>query len=264
MKRIICFLSLFSMTFVACNNDDAPTPNATIPVSEMNANVILVKRITTTSTDTPDLNGTINFTYDGLKLVKLETIGVGKSIIYYTGNLITKIEGFDGTVLDQIELFTYNSVGKLIEYRDQSIIDNFEHKYMYVHNTDGSVSYSDSTGPIGNTTPIFSGVNIYTNNELSSRTFSTKTDSYVYDNKNNPFKNVTGLPTLLTLREFADDYLVLFGKNKNIIKVTDNSDQTKGVFCSYVYNTDNFPTTAIKRINFAQMQPSTINLEYFY
>ena len=259
MKKIILLLSVVALILYSCNTDDTTTPVA--PVNTAN---ILVKKIVTTSVDDPDSNGTSIFTYSGLKLAGIQVVGVGKSLFYYTGDLITKIEAFEGTSVVERELFTYNSNGKLIEYRDQSLVDNLEHKYLYVYNSDGSVSYTDNFGIINNTNPNSSGVNIYTNNELSSRSFSNQTDSYVYDNKNSPFKNITGLSNLLTLREFADDYLVFFGKDKNVIKVTDNSDQTIGVFCTYTYNSNNFPSAATKRINFPPIQSTTLNVEYFY
>ena len=46
---------------------------------------------------------------------------------------------------------------------------------------------------------------------------------FVYEDKNNPFMNVTGFKELM-LPEFADDYMIAFGRNKMMTSTYDESN----------------------------------------
>ena len=257
MKKIILLLSAFALILNACSSDDSPSQ------TPINQNGVLVKKMIYTSQDEPQdspYNTTVNFTYNGNKLVQGIDDDNYKSVFTYTGDLITKIESFDNNTLDSQDLFTYNSSGKLTEYRYLSFFDGYEHKYTYTYNLNGTVTVAEFQGTIGNTTGDSSYVYTYTNGELSS----TDTNNYTYDSKNNPFKNVVGFQNIMS-PEFTDDFMIAFGRNHNIVATTIGSSTTEGIFSTYTYNSDNYPVTSTTNAN----NPNggfigTVNVQYFY
>lgn len=127
MKKLLYLFSALALTLTSCSSEDDSNNNS--------SDVTLIKKIILTSDDEEDdsyWNNTIIFTYNGTKLVESREDDNYKTVYTYTGDLITKIEYFDGTVLDEYDLFSYNSSGKLIEYR--SIGNDFEEKFTYTYN----------------------------------------------------------------------------------------------------------------------------------
>jgi len=256
MKKILTILSVIALVFTSCSSDDSP--------SEESSSSILVKKMVLTSTDEDDdsyWNSTINFTYNGNKLVQAIDEDGYKSVYTYTGDLITKIEYYDVDVLDGQDLFAYNSNGKLIEYRDLQVSNDYEHKFTYTYNSNGTVTVTQYTGTIGNTSVSLFTPDTYTfvNGELSS----TDSGSISYDSKNNPFKNVTGYQEIMT-PEFSDDYMIAFGRNQNFVSAPVGTSTTEGSFSTYTYNSDNYPVTSVTTANYSGGFNGTVNVQYFY
>lgn len=257
MKKTILLLSAFAFLFNSCSSDNA---SETTPIDQ---NGILVKKMVYSSPDEPPdspYNTTINFTYNGNKLVQGIDEDNYKSVFTNAGNLITKIESFDKNTVDAQDLFTYNSSGKLTEYRYLSMFDNYEDKYTYTYNLNGTVTVSECHGTIGNTIEDSSYNYTYTNGESSS----TNSNAYTYDSKNNPLKNVVGYREIMS-PEFTDHFMIAFGRNHNIVATSIGASATEGVFSTSTYNSDNFPVTSSTNAN----NPNggftgTVNVQYFY
>ena len=255
MKKLLYLVSAVALTLTSCSSEDDSNNNS--------SDVTLIKKIILTSDDEEDdsyWNNTIIFTYNGTKLVESREDDNYKTVYTYTGDLITKIEYFDGTVLDEYDLFSYNSSGKLIEYR--SIGNDFEEKFTYTYNSDGTVSVNEYQGTIGSPTLVPSSPYTYTftNNELTADDDSI----FVYEDKNNPFMNVTGFKELM-LPEFADDYMIAFGRNKMMTSTYDESNTSEGIFATHTYNSSNFPTSSVINANFTLGSfIGTVNVQYFY
>lgn len=257
MKKNFILISAIALVFTSCSSDDSP--------SEEVSSSVLVKKMILMSTDEGDdsyWNNTINFSYNGTKLTQSIDEDGYKSVYTYTGDLITKIEYFDGSTLDSQDLFSYNSNGKLIEYRDLDVSNDYERKFTYTYNSNGTVTVTEYTGTIGNTTVSLFTPNIYTfaNGELTS----TDNISIIsYDSKNNPFKNVTGYQEIMTL-EFTDDYMITFGRNQNFVSAPVGTSTTEGSFSTYTYNSDNYPVTSATTANYSGGFSGTVNVQYFY
>ena len=261
MKKFLTLLSAITLVFTSCSKDDSP--------SEETSSSVLVKKMILTSTDEDDdsyWNNTINFSYNGTKLTQSIDEDGYKSVYTYTGYLITKIEYFDGSTLDTQDLFSYNSNGKLIEYRDLDVSNDNEWKFTYTYNSNGTVSVNRYTGTIGNTstTPSTTEVYTFTNGELTSiDAGSGSVYSYTYDDKNNPFKNVTGYQELLN-PDFADDYQIVFGRNNNFLSRTYSLDSNLDINASYTYNNDNYLISSQNTTKFGTTITKTVNVQYFY
>lgn len=256
MKKFLTVLSIVALVFTSCSKDDSP--------SEENSSLTLVKKMVLTSTD-EDLdsywNSTINFTYNGSKLVQAIDEDNYKLVYFYTGDLITKIEYYDGSTLDGQDLFAYNASGKLVEYRDLQILSNNEIKHVYTYNSNGTVTATEYQGTIGNTSaiPVTPDVYTFVNGELTS----TNSGSITYDSKNNPFKNVTGYQEIIT-PEFSDDYMIAFGRNQNLVSAPVGTSTTQGTFSTHTYNSNNYPVTSVTTANYSGGFSGTVNVQYFY
>jgi len=256
MKKLLYLFSAVALMLTSCSSDD---DNTTV-----SQNGTLLKKMILTSPDEDDdsyWNSTVNFTYNGNKIVQYVDEDNYKAVFTYTGDLITKIEYFNNNLLDGQDLFSYNSNGKLIEFRDLSMDVNYEIKHVYSYNSNGTITVTKYQGTIGNTTLSSTTPDIYTftNNEISS----TSDGSITYDSKNNPFKNVTGYKEIMT-PEFSDDYLIVFGRNNNIISAPVGTSTTQGIFSTYTYNSDNYPISSITNANYTSGFNGTVNVSYFY
>lgn len=163
-------------------------------------------------------------TYDGNKLISLITDGRWKSVFTYTGDLITKIENFDSNKLYSTTDYTYTN-GKLASRFIKNIEIQHPYSYMtnYVHNTDGTISYSSTNG---------NGKLTFKDGNLINDGHTT----YEYDTKNNPFKNILGINVL----SLDDDSEVNINVSKNnCIKSTENGYSSANTI---TYNANGYPT----------------------
>lgn len=165
------------------------------------------------------------FTYNGNKLESTMTGGQWKSVYTYTGDLITKIEHYEFTNLYYTTEYTYKN-NKLETRRITRKSTQETYTTYYIHNSDGSVSYSN-TNSEGKY--IFKDGNLINNGK----------EKFEYDTKNNPFKNITGID-VITL---DDDNELNFNVSKNnIIKSTSvDSNNSSYSFNILKFNNDGFP-----------------------
>jgi hypothetical protein len=126
MKKVLLFLSAISLVAISsCSGDDSPSNPPD------NTSDVLVKRMTLHQDDASGFNFTVDYTYDGNKLVQGVYNDGFMEKFYYTGDLITKVEYlFEGEVEDR-ELFTYDAQGRLIEYKELDLVN--DGNYHNVH-----------------------------------------------------------------------------------------------------------------------------------
>ncbi|MFQ6600673.1 hypothetical protein [Flavobacterium sp. C3NV] len=201
-KKLLCFLVTSLLVLTSCSNDDN---NGTIePVK-----VITPKSITYQGEngENIDVNTLI---YNGNKIVSASCLAYGrimKTVFTYTGNLITKTEGFTDDQLFSTTLYTYDN-GKLKEesyFLPTQLEDAFYYKKVYTHNSDNTISYK----VYRHENPAEPEDGIHTLTFTNGNLVKSKTEysdlnpyykyvyEYKYDNKNNPLKNILGLDLIL-------------------------------------------------------------------
>ena len=229
MKKLLYLFSASLLVLSSCSSDDDTTAT------------VLLKKASYVSTGG---SFTTDFTYSGNKLVSWVDSFGDKKTFTYTGDLITKIVDTDdkGNV-DYTTEFTYTN-GKLTSEISLETGDDYKYKTKYVHNTDGTISFEEfrvavatgkeeKYGDIGKYT--FKNGNLVKKEKSYYGTNSSET--YEYDAKNNPFKNVVGFNLFVDDEEGA--YV------NNIVKRTypnSNSTDTYTNTYEYKYNAEGFPT----------------------
>lgn len=209
------------MLFSTCSRDNEPNSDKT--------SLILPKKVTYIENIDDNNAGQDSYlTYNGNKLVSVITSSRWKSIFTYTGDLITKIEDYDTNKLFSTTTYNYTN-GKLAS----RLIVNIEtlHPYSYttyyVHNTDGTVSYSSING---------NGKLTFKNGNLVSNIGDYAHITYEYDTKNNPFKNILGIDILV----FDEDDNLGFNISKNnCIKTTEFTHTVENII---TYDSNGYAT----------------------
>jgi hypothetical protein len=207
---------------------------------------------------------TTNFFYDGTKILKYENSNDTKAVFTYTGNLITKEETYTSNVIDHTYLFEYNTSNKLITYKVVSPSGNISNHEDYTYNTDGTISFIRYSSGISQYTGTitFLGDQAY-KFVLNSTTpndpfFDTQVNTYTFDAKNNPSKNVTGLKEI----DFVDVRGHLGGVSNNVTSISsvEDSGTPSVTLQSYHCNINNFPDTSQQTLPSNQV----FNHQYFY
>nr|MBF6607684.1 hypothetical protein [Flavobacterium sp.] len=222
MKKVFLLLSAFSIVAISsCSDDDSPgTPADT-------SSDILVKRMVYDRDD--DHYFEIDYTYDGNKLVQgVFDDGVIEKY-YYEGDLINKVEYINAGEVEERFFFTYNTDGKLIEYHSQHLSDGEwydSENYTYVYNNDNTITKHYGFN-------AFSTLHIE-NGEIAQKVHSDGTTyTYTYDNKNSPFKNVTGYAEIA--EAFSGDH-ELEGRSRNIVSIINETHDQNYTMTTFQYN----------------------------
>lgn len=240
MKKIIALLSFIALTVVSCSKNDDPVPTASVGN--------LIKRVESIS-NSPDGNSTTFISYNGSKINEVTSTdgGVARKTIYtYTGDLITKTQTFKGTVLTDSDDYVYVnsklmsvlSVENRINFQTNVLEEN-KSKIEYTYNPNGTVT-EQVYALVGTVYVPETRTNVYTYSagnciklvQNSSNTYdngsgtlqtttSVYTYIYEYDNKSNPFTNITGFMKIVFDEDFSAN---------NLIKTTSSSSSsTNGV-----------------------------------
>ncbi|KIX21948.1 hypothetical protein SY27_04500 [Flavobacterium sp. 316] len=238
MKKILTLVSAIALVFTSCSKDD----DSVVDEAE---NILLKKTILTEGGNTE----TYDWTYDGNKLVSNISNDGSKLLYTYTGDLLTKIEEFDGASLEFTTNYFYNN-GKLVSMEEISTGSSQKERTDYTYNSDGTVSFTkyaiviatNATSTINNGKLFFANNNVIKREEIS--TYSTITTTYLYDDKKNPFMNVVGLDKLFDEPRSS--------KN-NVVKETEVVENTSGGTTNtyittnvYTYNASGYPITVVE------------------
>lgn len=251
MKKIVLLLSIVALGFTSCSKSDAPAAPA-IPLVDPNG--ILPKKIITTETGSASVY-TETYTYAGNKLLKVTNEDMSYETVTYTGDLITKTQLFlSDNTLDETATFEYDSNNKLIKSINLQHTNNIGTKEVYTYDSNNNATVVYSNGNlISQNNPYQTATINFFNDEVSSATVTNSgiitNYTYIYDNKNNPFKNITGFKSI----SFVDRPFSLFeGINKNTLTVFNG---TVTYTNTYTYDGNNFPTRQTQGIE---------TLEYLY
>ncbi len=255
MKKVLLFCCIAALSFISCSKDDSAAVAETI---------ILPKKVISSSS----LGGTSTtiITYDGAKLVEVSN-GNDKSKFTYNGDMIVKVQEFDGSALDGTTDYVYdNNKLKSALSVETSVNQNtgavtvISTRRVYTHNANGTIleesfTRDPTTGALtflnNKSTYTFSNGNLV--KEVNSRTTTynngntnvtqvyTNTDTYEYDTKNNPLMNVVGYNKIDFSKSSSKNNAL---KETSISEVTNNgvpsSPQTSVSNYIFKYNTNDF------------------------
>lgn len=228
MKKLFCFLAVSSMVMTSCSSSDdnggGPTPG-----------VVLLKQ--TIETDAEGDTFTSTATYNGTKLNKITSDGGFTMNFTYSGDLITKIEYKESGTVVQTDKFTYNGSQQLTSYLRLEHDSEWGSKETYTYNGDGTVTVTAYSGDLAEQTTLdgTATITFLPNGEVAtiSSAFSDN-HSYTYDDKNNPFKNVTGYGKISWVDTDAT----------GIMHNVTNDTSWGGTTLVFTYNELGYPATA--------------------
>jgi len=247
MKKIFYLLSITFLLLQSCSSGDSPDS----PGSPDNPNPsggTLLKKIVCS-------NGLVfNYTYNGNKLSKIAGENGENSGYYkftYTGDLITKYEianNYDEKAMFKVFNYENNDIKQIKNYSWTGVLEDVDD---LIYNNDGTITVTKTDSGSGiKDIHIYkeyynSEGNIYktTNNYGGGE---TSVDTYEYDTKNSPFKNIIGMTNLSRFNNTMSDlpYTTFIfpvrGSLNNVIKV--NSDDN--ITASYQFNNQGFPISA--------------------
>ena len=251
-KLFISFLGIFMLFGCSSNN---PADTTSVPTT-----FVFPKSVDIMKNSTLEI---YNISYLGNKIDKIVS-GNYKQVFTYTGNLITKIEGFVGLNKQYSQDFIYQSnklMGSIyFEYTNNAITS--KHKETYIYLTSSVVDVKNYE------VNITTGIETYNNTE--KRTFFngniTKLEggwensvrSYEYDTNASPFKNVLGFDMLVVSNLILVDYNYIPASANNVIKeisIGNNNNYT-------LLTTNNFSTNG----NLIEAIKSSVssNAKYYY
>lgn len=235
MKKILCLFSTLTLVLTSCSGDDE-----NVSVEEK---LLLPKTEKYSYTSDPDENSTVTYTYEGNKIVSLSYDGEEQTVFTYTGDLITKavyVESYEGGTRTRITTFTYEN-NKLKSSLKTNSENTTSIKKTYTYNADGTIStVSVVTDPVikKEIQESSSILTLDTNGNITKVEINNFSDTFEYDTKYNPFKNILGYTSLLDSDIFDREVNSI----NNMTKVTERSG---GVIVGTTthentYNSDNF------------------------
>ncbi len=232
MKKLIFLLALVA---VSCDSGADMTPydpNATLTTT------LLTKII---ETDDAGNDLTTTFNYDGYKIVNFVDSDGGSGVFTYSGNIISQIKYYQDTTLEQTDFFTYNLQGQITSHTLVFHAINYATREDYAHNADGTISFSTWYGtPESQPNADVTGKLFLENGEVVKKetyigSSLASSETYAYDDKNNPLRNVIGLNQAFIYQlEFG-------GVWRNLLQT---SGSTNPVDITYIYNLNGFPESS--------------------
>ena len=231
------------------NGEFLNLPYTTVAIIDPVNTTVRVKKII--DTDTDGTVSSIEYFYNGNKIVyAIDSEGLRMNI-FYDGDLIAREEWLQGTTMVEKIFYTYDN-SKLETYQVLNLVDNIGQKITYDHNANGTISFTEfsgdlttqdeieSTGTISNTKLVR---NVTDPIALEQQVF---TSTFTFDSKNNPFKNIVGYDKIY----FADSEESLNYLN-NITTNTEQIDAEPATLYEtiiYTYGTGNlanYPTIIV-------------------
>ncbi|WP_339918543.1 hypothetical protein [uncultured Flavobacterium sp.] len=258
MKKIIIIIGLLLLTISSCSTDetDIPTKENSKPLLKT------IEVINTTN------GSTTVFTYNGYKIIQVTSnlyIGVYKIIYTYTGDYITKEDGYINDQLIVSTEYTYESNKlKTVIYKDTNSGTIFpamnQNKLVYTYQPDNTVdigiySYSlnnwELVAPYPKMKIYFKDGNIVKREKFNTDGMISSTIIYEYDTKPNKYANIIGFDKLFFTGSFTNNFNRHFNIQdlNNVNNIIRNESDTY----KYNYNSDGFP---IEQINTYFSSPS--------
>lgn len=235
MKKLLTMAFVAMTMMTSCSDDDSSDTNNN-PGGD---GPLLTKLVETYDGETY----TTNFHYNGNKLTGYSDNEGFETEFTYTGDKITKIEAFDEGDLVNEHIYEYHPDGKLAKHIEIYYYDGSAHgtKMLFNHNGDGTVYIAIFSGDqTAQTIAEGTGAINMVNGNIESVSIVTEDGdefeyTYTYDNKHNPFKNITGYEILM----FSD----LQGGVNNVTSETD-TEWGDVMTTTYTYNAEGYPVTS--------------------
>ena len=255
MKKIIFLLTITIFSLSSCSkNDDTPTAVSTDALVLLHSTV---KTLNDGSTETT------TFIYNGNELSRVNESDGSYETYSYANGLITEVDYYTPlNVVDQRDVYQYNSNNLIKQYQRFDPIMDWGDKEIYTYNSDGTISLAATSGDqLTQTTPAYTGKIFFTNGEVSMIQkyigSGTEVRSYTYDLKKQAMKNVTGLSKISFIDDEANGVL-----NNIITEVhTVPSSPTQNYRTDYTYNAAFYPDTSIDFEQNVEMDGTT---RYYY
>lgn len=199
MKKIFlaAFVAFSAMMATSCGE----TENVE-NVDNPNTDTVLLKKVITTDAD--GVTDTVTFNYNGNKIVSQSATHGYSAQYFYTGNLITNVKEYDEGVLGNEMNYSYDLTNRLVLFENTDYFNNIFSKieYTYVSNTQVTTVESLNNDGHGFAVTANGVMTLDANGNLIKyvRTFvdggEEQVNNFTYDNKNNPFKNITGMQAI--------------------------------------------------------------------
>jgi len=232
MKKIFLGLIALTLSLNACSSSDD---------SSDTTNDALLSKIVETYED--GYVSTLLVTYSGNKILKLDWDGEEVTEFTYTGNLITQEKYFLDGDLEDLITYEYDANERLI--RSTRVETNsFTEVDEYTHNADGTVSFvTERDGELAANGTFYFNNNRPYKKEITTYYEGFESDEVIevtFDDKNEPFKNVTGYNKLnFALPNLKSD---IEDNVNNVLTV--KRDTFTILTTTYTYNSNNFPATS--------------------
>jgi hypothetical protein len=221
MKKIIFLISLIFVLYSCSTEDSSEDSN--------NNEVVLLKKLEQSN----DLDIEY-YKYNGTKL-NYVSIGDESGQIWrlqftYSGDLITKTEWFENnqpTGEKDVNTYSNNKLSEVRIYSPGAILEYIEN---YTYNSDGTVDIITEgfNGNSGGFVKIFIDSN---NNTIKKDYLGGYVKLFEFDNKNNPYKNITGLNKIFSLG----------GRSVGNNNITKEIMPYGNKLFNYQYNSQNYP-----------------------
>lgn len=251
MKKII-YLIMVSL-FVSCSNTNNDT-------AEVEIQKTLVTRIAFTNQS--GTGGESNFIYDGEKLVEKNENGF-KYEYFYFDNKIERIEKYLGISLQYKTIYEYYATGSLSKEMNYDYANSmFEVKIF-----DSKVNYCDvklyRNSFEQSPTHVENQLYLMENGEVVEIRRYNINNSYLgktvygYDTANSPYKNILSFNKQLSVTSV----------NNNLLSETvynQNNELVSSVWNDYEYNSQKYPISCSRRINFTNGNTAVLNFQYQY
>jgi hypothetical protein len=226
MKKLLYLLSIVFLTFQSCSSSDDS--------SQSSSSVLLKKAIWN--------DGSVyDYLYQGNKITKIQGNDGSYSNFTYTGDFITKVESVDpNNSYNGRDEFLYsgNNLIQIKEFEGSVL----KRKIDFVNNNDNTRTRTHTLYN-GTSTSTVVYKEYYLNDEfIKQEKFNSNgavvfTTTFLYDDKNYIFKNVTGYKYILNWYDFGGPY-------HNTIKTIETSTSFNNT-TNYLfeYNSNNYPTS---------------------
>lgn len=228
MKKLLCLVALASLFFSSCSSGDTnPASTALVQKTVLDYSLSNAQQV-------------IEYSYDGNKLQTITRDGELFYEFIYTNDKLTRINyPFQYSYF----LIEYDASGKVSQYTEYGNSSAARAEITYSANGFTRTFYSGNL----ETQENFNGTEIVTivngNPTQIYRNFGglEQTTSYTYDNKNNPFKNISNFDVFRIME------ISIPGTTNNPISYDDVTSASSSNYTkAYTYNASNFPTTEQK------------------
>lgn len=275
MKSIITILSLIVLTFTSCTSNEDTSQNQ--------ENSILPKKIINIE---GSISETTTITYNGNKILEINSADGHKSVYTYTSDLITNVKSSNGDTFSSSTNYTYEnnilrSNSAVITSKNPTTgITTVSHsKTVYIYNTDGTITgqeYSvnpqtaEETKTENSTTYTFANGNltqtVHSYTSAAGNTIQNYIYVYEFDNKRNPAINILGLNKI----EFGStSSLNNITKRTNYSQTITNgiagtASTPKTINYTLLYNDNNFLTESKYSNTNSNNTLTTFTEQFFY